>query len=463
MESLQGSFQPPVEWNYREKYVLFLVSSFQACEGIGPFAGAWLTANPIRQYTPQELGYMGALGQALNAILLPFLGKFADWTHRKRLLVLSGSLLNFISGIATVFLPQFYWLQMFMQVPMALGPLMGMGMNAITLGATHDSNFAQQIAFNTIGGQIGGTVSTLFIAACSLWLPKIQNKQDPDGPETSAPWWCIVPLVSCIIGGFSTYLIRNDKINMRRAAGHTVKQTGSTAHEEVSDWAGIKILLKKMAFWHLLVLVFTFNIANMAILQILIQQGSSLIPDEALAFTSAAQIINHVGSTVMAVVAPVLVVKLGVKPLLIIVPMMVTTRALLTALIENLVVQQGGSIWWMLIVCQIFDGFGMGAWGIVILLVVQDIADGTGCFNFAMGLQQAFFSGGAVISSIMAGDLATRVSFSAAYLAMAAAGAVTVLQALCFPKIVRSGNVSDSMIEKLHSSHHDHDNADRSL
>ncbi len=58
---------------------------------------------------------------------------------------------------------------------------------------------------------------------------------------------------------------------------------------------------------------------------------------------------------------------------------------------------------WLLIGIQVLDGVAAGIFGVVVLLMIADLTQGTGRFNFAQGLMATAIGLGAAASQYLTG------------------------------------------------------------
>jgi MFS family permease len=80
----------------------------------------------------------------------------------------------------------------------------------------------------------------------------------------------------------------------------------------------------------------------------------------------------------------------------------------------------------MVIAAQILDGVSAAVFGVLLPLVVADITQGGGRFNFALGIASVACALGAAVSNAAAGALAQKAGLPAAFLVLAALGAGAV-------------------------------------
>jgi MFS family permease len=87
-----------------------------------------------------------------------------------------------------------------------------------------------------------------------------------------------------------------------------------------------------------------------------------------------------------------------------------------------------------LVAVQLLDGVGAGLFGALFAVVVADLTRGTGRFNAAQGAVATAQAAGGVASTTLAGLVAARAGYDAAFLALAAAAAGAALFWLAMPE-----------------------------
>ncbi len=82
---------------------------------------------------------------------------------------------------------------------------------------------------------------------------------------------------------------------------------------------------------------------------------------------------------------------------------------------------------WMLVALQALDGIGAGIYGVVVVAMCADLTRGKGRFNALQGLIATALTSGGVIGPFLAGVLAERLGFAAAFNVFAGIAAVAAL------------------------------------
>src|SRR6202042_3729996 len=104
----------------------------------------------------------------------------------------------------------------------------------------------------------------------------------------------------------------------------------------------------------------------------------------------------------------------GRKPLLLVAFGVLPVRAVLYTLTSNTIA---------LVAIQILDGIGAGIFGVVSVLVIADLTQGTGRFNLTLGAINTAVGIGASLSQVIAGSIVYHFDFRVGLLFLAATSA----------------------------------------
>lgn len=169
----------------------------------------------------------------------------------------------------------------------------------------------------------------------------------------------------------------------------------------------------------LVVVLFLWNLANAAMLvllgEILPHGGKSGASLYLSAGIVAAQLVM-VGA---ALTVPRFADALGRKPVFAFAMCALIARGVLFAIV-------GKANPGVLVAVQALDGLGAGVYNVIWLLIVADIAKGTGRFNFLQGIAITGFGLGGALSNLIAGFIAQRFGFQVGFLALAAIAAAAL-------------------------------------
>ena len=184
--------------------------------------------------------------------------------------------------------------------------------------------------------------------------------------------------------------IRPDEIDYERARG---------AKEGADDGqpAGVRTLLKDRPLVIFLVCAVMFHFANAAMLPLLGEMLAKGQGRSSMMFMSACVVTTQIVITLIAAWVGRKAGSWGRKPLLLIAFGVLPVRAILYTLTDNTVA---------LVAIQILDGVGAGIFGVVSVLVIADLTQGSGRFNLTLGAISTAVGIGAALSQTIAGSIA---------------------------------------------------------
>jgi predicted MFS family arabinose efflux permease len=204
--------------------------------------------------------------------------------------------------------------------------------------------------------------------------------------------------------------IDGNKIDYARARG--------LMHDDLSPKPeGISALLRDRVMLFFLLAAFLFHIGNAAMLP---QLGELLSKDNlrtAAPFMSACVIVTQFVIAISAAWIGKHAAK-GRKPLLLIGFGVLPLRGVFYTLVHNPAI---------LIAIQILDGVANAIFGVVSILVVRDMTQGTGRFNLASGTLATMVGIGAALSTAIGGFLIQHLGYSASFLGLASIALVAFL------------------------------------
>jgi MFS family permease len=93
-----------------------------------------------------------------------------------------------------------------------------------------------------------------------------------------------------------------------------------------------------------------------------------------------------------------------------------------------------------LVAIQILDGVGAGIFGVVSVLVIADLTQGSGRFNITRGALATAVGIGAALSQTIAGTIVHHLSFDAGFLVLAAIAATAFSILYFFMRETREKN-----------------------
>jgi len=358
--------------------------------GVGPFLAIYLAGYG---WNEERVGLALTVGGIAGILAQTPAGALVDQVHRKRSLIVAGIGALALGALLIAFVPSF-WSVMSAQILIGgTSSVFGPAICAISLGIVghhlFDARQGRNQSFNSAGnvvaaismGVLGYFVSNrsifFFVAVCTL------------------------PTV------FALHQIRADEIDYERARG---------AREDADDGkpVGAGVLLKERPLLVFLICAVLFHFANAAMLPLLGQMLAKGQGRSSMMFMSACVVTTQFVITIIAAWSGRKAGSWGRKPLLLIAFGVLPIRAVLYTLTSNTVA---------LVAIQILDGVGAGIFGVVSVLVIADLTQGSGRFNITLGAIGTAVGIGAALSQTIAGAIVHHFSFDAGFLFLAAIAA----------------------------------------
>ena len=358
--------------------------------GVGPFLAIYLAGYG---WNEERVGLALTVGGIAGIVAQTPAGALVDQVHHKRTLIAAGIGTLALGALLIAFVPTF-WSVMSAQVLIGgTSSIFGPAICAISLGIVghhlFDARQGRNQSFNSAGnvvaavsmGVLGYFVSNrsifFFVAVCTL--PTL----------------------------FALRRIRPDEIDYERARG---------GKEDAVDGkpVGAAVLLKERPLIIFLICAVMFHFANAAMLPLLGEMLAKGHGRSSMMFMSACVVTTQFVITIIAAWSGRKAGSWGRKPLLLIAFGVLPIRAVLYTLTSNTVA---------LVAVQILDGVGAGIFGVVSVLVISDLTQGSGRFNITLGAIGTAVGIGAALSQTIAGTIVHHFSFDAGFLFLAAIAA----------------------------------------
>jgi MFS family permease len=365
---------------------------------VGPYLAIFLLAQ--RHWSLARIGIAMSIPGLVTLVAQTPCGALVDWAARKRALIIWAAvglgagclLLVSADGLAEVALVQCVIGLASIVMPPAIA--------AVSVGLVGHRNFAPRMGRNEAYSHAGGVAAAITAGALAYWI-------------TNAAIFYFAAAM-CAAAALSAMLIHDtdiDPVLAREAAPRTEGGVGGIV--PVREL----ILDRRIAIFAVAVVL--FHLANAAMLPLLGEMLSAGRPLMAAPYMSACIIISQLVMTPIAVASGRLADSWGRKPVFLIALAVLPIRGLLFASSHS---------FYLLIAVQILDGIGAGIFGVVAVIIVADLARGTGRFNLLQGAMNTCVAIGASLSNLAAGFVAQREGYRAGFLMLAA----MALAGLCF-------------------------------
>ncbi len=364
-------------------------------DGIGPYLAVFLKAS--HNWNAADIGIAISASTIASVIAQTPAGALIDRLRQKRLLIVLAASFVCIGCLGIVFLPTF---PVVITAQALIGIAAGIfppAIAAISLGLVGHSKLDGRVGRNETFNHAGNLLTATLVGLI--------------GKFVANEGIFFVATAVATASAIAALSIRERDIDHDLARGaidvkEEVQPHISNLRELLSD--------RRIASFALSVVLFQFANAGMIIL---IGEKLSEGRDKSAALYISACII--VAQLVMVPVANLAgrFARFGRKPVFLVGFAVLPIRAVLFTLSHNPV---------FLVSVQILDGVGAGIFGVMTILMAADLTKGTGRFNLTQGGIQTGIGIGAALSNLLAGSVAQRAGYDAAFLTLAVVSIVAI-------------------------------------
>jgi MFS family permease len=362
--------------------------------GVGPFLATYLLAS--LHWNPAQIGVVMSLMGIASLLAETPCGALVDAVKEKRLLIVAAALAVGVSCVCMTIFPNFYVISAAQILNGVASAIFPPAIAAITLGIVAQDGFATRIGRNEVFNHAGN------VAAASL--------AGIVGYILGQQW--IFYLVAIIAGAsaVSVLSIRKGDIDYLRARAATQERTNDGVVA-----SSIKTLFSDRNILVFAVAVTLFHFGNAAMLplagQLLTRSHETFAAINMSACIVAAQLVM----VPVAFLSGKFGNKWGRKPVFLIGFAILPIRGFLYTLSDNPV---------FIVAVQLLDGIGAGIFGVLSVIVVADLTQGTGRYNLVLGAIATAQSVGASLSNLVSGYIVNAWGFNAGFLFLAAVAAL---------------------------------------
>jgi MFS family permease len=380
--------------------------------GVGPFLAVLLSTHG--GWDPAHVGFVMTISGIATVGLLAPAGALVDSTIYKRVLVVSAAAIVGISSIVLGLCSSFWPVAIAQGFVGASDALLPPSIAALSLGIVGRAAFTRRVgrneAFNHAGNAFTATLAGvggyLIDPAAALWLVAIFAAMS------------VVAVLTINAGDI-------DHSVARGSDGDPV------ADEERAGCNGFAIILDSRPLLAFTAAITLFHFANAAMLPLVGQRLSQGHSDLGSLFMGACIVTAQVVMVPMALLVGAKSDALGRKPLFLLGFAALPIRGMLYTFWDDPS---------HLIAVQLLDGVGAGLFGALFPLVIADLTRGSGHYNLVLGASAAAWGFGAASSNALAGFIAVRGGFNAAFLFLA--GAATLAFLLFLFAVPETGDVA---------------------
>jgi MFS family permease len=373
----------------------FFVADIQT--GFGPYLAVYLTT---QKWNQADIGLLLAFGSIVGLLSQIPGGWLVDRLVSKRR-VAAGAVIGVGgSALLVAVFPTYAGMMAATLLHVCSSAMLGPAIAAISLGLVGHRAIGPRLGRNTRFAAIGNGLAAAAMGAVGYFI----------SPQAVffATAVLAIPTVCAL-----TY-IRDSEIDPVRADGGLDVAPDRPA-------ATVIDLLRKRALGVFALCIFLFQAANAAMLPLVGSEMTLRSTQWASVLIAACIVVPQLVAATIAPSVGRLAASVGRKPVLLAGFAVLPLRTILLAVNRDPV---------SIIAVQALDGVCGAVLGVLVPLVLADIARGTGHFNLSQGILACATGLGAATSTAVAGWLATRFGAGAAFLGLAVAAVAAVLTVL---------------------------------
>lgn len=388
--------QPSSRSMFGLNWMIFFMSDVRP--GVGPFLSIFLKS--YLNWTTDLVGIALGTMDLTAAISQVPSGLLVDSFKFKRFLIIFACL-AISTGCLIIFnYPQLIMVIFAQSLIGIAAAIIPPAIAAITLGLVGRLRFPKRISINETWGHAGNVVTAAIVGILGYLL--------------GLQWILYMVVVFAAASIFFLLFIKPTEINQEVARELSENNDGS--HKTPLP---IITFLKESYLLVFCLSVFLFHFSNAAQLPLIGQLLSLKNPAITPLFMAGCIILAQMVMVVVAYSTGFFMNVMGRKPIFLLGLAILPIRAVLYILTDNPI---------LLLSIQLLDGIGAGIFGVIGVVIISDIAKGTGRFNFSLGLMALSQGIGASSSNVMSGYVVNNFGFNTGFITLAC---IAVL-GLCF-------------------------------
>lgn len=398
---MDESFQPSQRSLSGLDWFTFFLGDIQT--GFGPFISVYLVTQKWNQTDIGLVLSVGALASLLSQIPA---GALVDAIRFERSAAAGAVLAIGGSAFVIAVLPIFAAVAAARAAQAMASAVLGPAIAAISLGLVGRHALATRLGRNARFASAGNGAAAALMGACGHFL--------------SAQAVFFVTAAFAVPALTALFHIRNSEVNPASAHG------GVSSERSAGLLPGLAVLFQRRSLWVFMGVIILFQMANTPMLPLAGSELTAKAGSWAVVLVAICIVLPQILVALFSPLAASLAHSIGRRPLLLVALGVLPLRGLLFATFT------GPS---SIVAVQMLDGVSAAVLGVLIPLVVADIAYGTGHFNLAQGVIGMSVGLAAAISTSAAGYVADRFGEHAAFLSLASTAAFGFLTvALVMPE-----------------------------
>ncbi len=368
-------------------WVVFFLSDVET--GVGPFMAGYLTG--VRGWNPEQIGIIIAAQKIASVVTQASAGWLIDRTTFKRPIMAGVALAISVGSVFVVWAPGLFSQTLNQCVIGAATSIATLTVSALSLGLVGRNALSRRMGRNGAFSHAGNML-TASVAGYA-------------GFRIGQEWifYCSAALgVACSI---SALAIREPDID------HAVAREAPDATEPQPDGAAKpSTLLTSPAVLIFALVVLLFHFTNSALLPLAGEEISHDRGRAAPIYLTACIVLPQLVMIPVSWLTGWTANRVGRKLIFTVAFVALGLRSVLFALSANPN---------FIVAVEVLDGIGTGISGVITVLMVADLARGTGRFNALGGMMQSGLGVGAFLGNLLAGAAAKRLGFPPVFYGLA--------------------------------------------
>jgi MFS family permease len=394
-------------WNLEKRrsqraldWVVFFLSDVET--GVGPFMAGYLTG--VRHWNPQQIGIVIAVQKIASVLTQASAGWLIDRTTLKRWIMAAVALAISLGSAFVVWSPGVFS-QSLNQIGIgAATSIATLTVSALSLGLVGREALSRRMGRNGAFSHAGNMVTASLAGYAGFRI----------GQEWI--FYCSAALgVACSLAALA---IREPDIDHAAAREAPDAEPSGQSAEKASA------LFTTPAVLIFAIVVSLFHFPNSALLPLAGEEMSRDNPHVASLYLTACIVLPQLVMIPVSWLTGWTANRLSRKLIFSVAFAALTLRAVLFSISANPN---------FIVAVETLDGIGTGISGVITVLVVADLAKGSGRFNALSGMMQSGLGVGAFLGNLLAGAAAKRFGFPPAFCGLAAvalAGMILFLVAM---------------------------------
>jgi MFS family permease len=370
----------------------FFIAAMQA--GFGTFVTVYLVRN---HWTVEAVGFALTVSTVCSLISQVPAGALIDHIHDKRRAVRLGTVGVGVAALLLALTPAKPAVYLGQALQGSASSLIGPGIAAISLASVGHMAFSERVGRNARFASIGNGLTAGVMGLAGSYF----------GPVSI--FWLTAALTVPTLLSLSL-------IDSQRTERPILDATGreEPGHDDTKiTWEGLKSLFLDRRLQIFAVCVMLFFASSAALLPGVAVRVTRQHPELATLIVAATTLVPQ---AIVAMISPWIgrtAERSGRRPILLFGWGLLPLQGVLYATLSGP---------YVLLICQVLNGFSGAVFGVMMTVVANDLTRGTGRFTLTLGALGVAISVGASLSTSLAGIVAGMFGGKVAYLALALAG-----------------------------------------